>query len=105
VESRIKVAKDRHNGNLNSCIKYSSLTALMTEAVKEATPPSRCNSRKQWLTDPTPPRKLLPPFPLWNAECDKLKECVKQPSGSSRIGAQERTLLVTIRQKPMPEMS
>jgi hypothetical protein len=40
VESRIELAEDLHNGNLNPYIKYSSLTALMMDAVGEATPHS-----------------------------------------------------------------
>jgi hypothetical protein len=92
VESRIEAAEDLHNGNLNSCIKYSSLTALKTDVIGEATPPSRRNSRKQRPTGPTP-------CSWWNAECDK------QPSGSFSTGAQEeRILLVTRKQKPKLEM-
>jgi hypothetical protein len=28
--------------------------------------------QQHWPTDPTPPRKLLPPYPWWNAAHDKL---------------------------------
>jgi hypothetical protein len=44
----------------------------MSDAVGETTPSSRPNSRKQRPTDPTPPRKLPPPYSRWNTECDKL---------------------------------
>jgi hypothetical protein len=103
VECRIKAAKD-HNRNLNPCIKYSSLTALMTDIVGEATTPFRCNSRKQRPTDPTPPRKY--PHHVHGGTLNAISsyECVKQPSGSSSIGAQARTLLITRRPKPKLEM-
>jgi hypothetical protein len=72
VEYRIETAKDLHNGNLYPCIKYSSLTALLTEAVGEAAPSFRPNNRRYRPTDLTPPRKQPPPCPWWNVECDKL---------------------------------
>jgi hypothetical protein len=98
VIKSFETAKDLHNGNLDPCIKYSSLTALMTEAVGAATPSFRPNNRKQRPTDLTPPRKQPPPCPWWNAECDK------QPSGSSSVGVQGTVLLTTRKQKPKLEM-